>query len=303
MNNSNKDKTPNPVIDEVLNTPIPGTPEPITYDLNELLSKDPNEVTAQEMDYLSAHRDDLTEEQQVSAGLKDSEEVPLPTETPETPETPEEPTPPKKEEKKVVTETEEEKDKKYKNQQTEAQILAEKQKEINSKVDEAQALPEPSEEELKEYVMTNGGSWDELTTYERSLTKKSFLNEKKLSLITEAVQSGKDINERATKVDSFLETIDGQVKYAKLKDHEEEFRKFAMQKTHRGVDPEILLGYFLNNLPARPNRNSLFTRGGGGDKVVKKTGIEDADTAAALRTGDPREYKRQVKAGQIKIEV
>ena len=48
---------------------------------------------------------------------------------------------------------------------------------------------------------------------------------------------------------------------------------------------------------------SLFEKGGGGEKETTPGKITDADQAALLRQTNPREYKRQVKAGNIVIEV
>jgi len=228
-------------------------------------------------------------------------EIP-PTETPKTstpPETPE--TPP------VVTqeETQEQKDQRYKAQQTEAQIQAAKNRSLISKVDEANTIGEPTVDELRAFVAQDGVNWDELTVFEQSMAKKTYLSEKKFGLINEAVQSTKKIDEWATKIDEFIDATDGKPEYITLSGHEADFRKFCMKESHRGVDIEVLLPAFLHNLPKiQKKRGSLFETGGGGEKPEGTPGVlTDADEIAQLRATDQREYKRLLKAGKIKLEI
>ena len=78
-----------------------------------------------------------------------------------------------------------------------------------------------------------------------------------------------------------------------------------MMEAHRGTPIETLLPAFLFNLPETPKkRNGLFETGGGGTPPEMKPGvITDADEVANLRKTDPKEYKRQLKAGTIKLDV
>ena len=226
------------------------------------------------------------------------------TETPETPdttETPPEATPPAPPVPPV--ETQEQKDQRYKAQQTETQIQAAKNRSLIGKVDEANKVGEPTIDELKAYVLQDGVNWDELTTFEQGMAKRNYIAEKRFALINEAVQSTKKIDEWATKVDTFIDSTDGKPEYLPLSSHEMEFRKFCMMESHRGVDIDVLLPAFLHNLPkVTKKRTSLFEIGGGGEKPPVVGKIMDADAAAALRNSDPREWKRQVKLGNIKIE-
>src|SRR5258706_6989644 len=200
------------------------------------------------------------------------------------------------------TETEDQKEKRYKNQQTEAQIIAERNKQLINKVDEASKLADPTEDELKVYVRQDGVEWDELSTYERAMAKKNLINEKRFTMINEAAQAGQKIDERAIEVDKFIDETDSKPEYIGLSGHELEFRAFAMQATHRGVSPEILLGYFLNKLPpTTPKRGSLFNKGGTGIKTEPKSDIiTDADEVRRLRTGTQEQQdhlRKMTKAG------
>lgn len=204
----------------------------------------------------------------------------------------------------VPTETVEQKEQRYKQQQTEAQIQAAKNRSLIEKVDEATKVGEPTIEELKAFVKVDGVDWDELTTFEQSMARKSYLAEKRFDLVNEAVQSTKKIDEWATKVDTYIDETDGKPEFIKLSGHEADFRKYCMSEAHRGTPIEILLGAFLYNLPQpEKKRGSLFETGSGGEKTEKPGKITDADTVQNLRQTNPREYRRQVRAGKIDLDI
>lgn len=201
-------------------------------------------------------------------------------------------------------ETQDQRDQRYKEQQTEAQIQAAKNRALIDKVDEATKVGEPTLEELKSFVATDGVQWDELTTFEQAMAKKSYLAEKRFNLVNEAVQSTKKIDEWATKVDEFIDSTDSKPEFIKLSGHESDFRKFAMKEAHRSTPIDILYKAFIGDLPApTKKRGSLFESKGGGEKSETVGVITDVDEAANLRATRPREYKRRLKAGTIKVEV
>lgn len=205
----------------------------------------------------------------------------------------------------VPVETQEEKDARYRSQQSEAQIQAARAKALADKVDEAAAIKEPTVEELNAFVAQDGVSWDDLTPFEQAQAKRTYISEKRFNLVNEAVQNTKKIDEWANKIDAFIDETDGKPEYVKLSGHEDEFRRFAMKESHRGVDIQsLLLPAFIQSLPAvAPKRGELFPTGGGGEKAKTSTKITDADEAKALRDTNPREYKRQLKAGNIQVEI
>jgi hypothetical protein len=278
MAKTNKDK--NPVIDEsILEETPPNINEPQTKE-DEVI-EEPKEESKEEPKNEEPVADKPTEK------VEETPEVPAKTE--ETP---------RKEE------TQDEKDKRYKAQQTEVQIQTARNRALIDKVTEANNLPEPTVDELKAFVAQDGVSWDELTTFERSMARRTFINERRSQIVTQAVESTKKIDEWAQKVDEFIDSTDGKPEFVKLSSNEVDFRRFAMQEAHRGVPIDILLGAFLNNLPATPKkRDSIFQTGGGGEKVETPTSITNTDTIAQLRTENPREYRRLLKQGKIQAEV
>lgn len=231
----------------------------------------------------------------------DPEPEPTPEPTPEP-----EPTPtPPPEPPKPPVETQEEKDRRYRAQQAEAQIQIEKQKALKAKIVESGKVT-VTQEELVAYVASTGSTYEELTPFEQKMAADTLVAKKKAELIEQAVAEDDKIQVWADKVDEFIDSTMGKPEFLGLSGHEAEFRKFAMKESHRGVPIDsLLLPAFLQQLgPAKPERKSLFPHGGGGEAPETKPGvITDADEAAALRASNPREYKRRVKAGQIKVEV
>lgn len=313
MARSNKDKDQkDPVLAEIENDDTPlddkGIPqeEAPKVTVEELLAKDPSTLSASDMDILSENKDDLTDEQKVAVGLMSKEDMEGEPEKEEVEEEVKEE--PKKESEEAVVETEpeseDEKNKRYKAQQVEAQIQAAKSKALIDGVNEADSLPDPTEAELKAFVAQDGATWDELTNFEQSQARRNFISERKLAVITKTIKTTQEVDEWAGRVDTFIDETDGKPEFLALSSHEADFRKYAMKEAHRGTPIDILLSAFLHNLPpAKKTRDSLFNRGGGGERVEIKEGITDADTAAQLRLSNPREYKRQVKAGKIKVEI
>jgi hypothetical protein len=285
--NSNRNKgEKDPELEDVINQPVP--PEEALPDDRSVVEEDDGNTPIPEDEKLP---DDDVE----PVTQENPEEEEIPEETPIEPETP---TP--------HVETQEEKDKRYRAQQSEAQILAEKDKQLKQKIDEASKLPEPTEEEVRQAVAKDGLNWDQMTETERIFAKKSLRDERRFEMINAANQAALKIDEWATTIDGFIDSTDGKPEYLSLSGHEAEFRKYAMQATHRGVEIDVLLNAFLYTIPSKPKeRRSLFNRGGGGEREEHKQAgvITDANEARLLRTNNPREYQRKLKAHQIQIPV
>lgn len=275
----NKDKDLK--IDEsILDEDPPNINEPQTED-DKLENQDPNPDPSQN------EEDVIPEKEEKVDDIPEGEDKPTPVS-----------------DKPAPVETPEEREKKYHSQQTETQIQIAKNNALKDKITEAKRIGEPTMEELKAFVAQDGVSWDELTTFEQSQAKRTYISEKKLDLITKGAEEQDKIDEWANKIDTFIDTLDANPKYAKLSGHEADFRKFSMKEAHRGTPIEVLLGAFLNDLPAViKKRGSLFESGSGGEKEEKPGKITDADAVQNLRITNPREYRRQVKAGKIDLEI
>ena len=200
-------------------------------------------------------------------------------------------------------ETEEEKLQRYKAQQSEAQIQKARNDALLAKIEESNNIPEPTQDDLNAQAIKMGANWEDLTAFEQAQTKISWKSEQRDRLLGEAVKTTKDIDEWANKVDTFIDGTTDKPEFIKLSGHETEFRRYSMQESHRGTPIETLLAAFLFNLPAPvKKRGSLFPIGGGGEKNETPGVITDAETSANLRLTNPKEYRRLLKSGKIKIE-
>lgn len=225
--------------------------------------------------------------------VEDEKEPDAPVDEPEDKEVEEKPV--------VEEETVDQKEQRHKAQQTEAQILAARNRALQDKVDEASKLPEPTVDELKDFVAQDGVDWDDLTPFEQSMAKKTYVSEKRFSLVNEAVQVTKKIDEWAKQVDEFIDSTDSKPEFVKLSGHEADFRKFAMKESHRGAAIDsLLLPAFLQSLPATPRkRGSLFQTGGGGEAPAKPGKISLDEAARIRATQGEKAYKRVVQSGRV----
>lgn len=188
----------------------------------------------------------------------------------------------------------------YKQSTREGQVLFAKQRKFAETVEMANQLPEPTDDEVKA-VYTN---WEDMTDTERLLAKDNYINRRKFDLVYQATQEGKQIEEWAEKVDSFL-TVDAS-KYAKLAGREDEFKNFALKPTRRGLDMHDLAKLFLYDIaeaPSTPKRGSLLASGSSGNAPKPKPDFIDEKQAQKLRTSNHKLYQKLVREGKVKIEL
>lgn len=283
MPRNNKDKE-TPVDESILEETPPNINEPQTPDPDDKDNVDPESKEEPKVEPEVTPEPEPAKEPEVEPEVEKKEE--------------------KEPEKEESIETPDQKEQRYKDQQTEAQIQVARNKSLVDKVDEAANLPEPTVEELKAFTARDGVDWEDLSISEQAMWKRTYIADKRFALVNESVQSVKQIDEWASKVDTFIDESDGKPEFLPLSGHEADFRKFCMIEAHRGTPIDILLGAFLHKLPApEKKRGSLLNTGGGGEKTEDTGKIIDADAVATLRVTNPREYKRLLKAGKIQVEV
>ena len=225
---------------------------------------------------------------------------PSPSPSPSAPPDDDTPPPAKKEEKKEEEGTDWKK--RYADSSREAKVLAANNKGLRSAVAEAEALPEPTDEEMEaEY-----SSWGEMSDTERRLAKDNILNKRRFMLIADASNKGKDLEDWLEKVDTFVEDPKVLADNPALDGREEEFKIFATKDTRRGVDLQDLADAFLHtmdkNKPA-PKKGAMFPTGGGGEPARDRNdGKMTTEQASELKKRDFRGYVKALKAGKIKIE-
>lgn len=219
-------------------------------------------------------------------------------------------TPAKKVEKKPApaeepeAESDEQKEQRYKAQQTESQIQSARNKALLDKIDQSSQIKEPTVDEMKSFVAQEGADWDDLTPFEQATQKRLWKSEQRDQLLNEAVLTTRKIDEWAGQVDTYIDSTDGKPEFIELSGHESDFRKYCMAEAHRGTPIDVLLSAFLHNLPpVQKKRGKLFETTGGGEKDTNQGKITDADQLATLRTSNPREYRRAIKGGKVALDV
>jgi len=181
-----------------------------------------------------------------------------------------------------------------------------KNKKIKETIDEANNIPEPTEEELVVFTRSTGSNYDDLDDFTKAMVKKALLSEQRWGKVAEIVKESRDIDAWADKVTAFTDAVETAAKYPLIDDNADDFRKFCMKAARRGMDLEDLATSFLYGLASMPIKKSkgsvLLSGGSTGRGEEKPAGLTDED-AKRIRESDPKEFRRLVKAGKIKIEI
>jgi chemotaxis protein histidine kinase CheA len=172
----------------------------------------------------------------------------------------------------------------------EAQILAAK----NKTLEERQHINQPTEDDLRKAFPT----FEYMTDTEKDLARSTFvatqtaqeLRQEKLQRDAEA-QWNRDI-------ETFV------IADPKLQGREDEFRKFAMKKSHRGAPLDVLKGAFLYETPVVTPRDPApgLEGGSGGTREPAKKGLS-AEDLRNLRTSDYQAYLEYVKNNDIDLDL
>jgi len=205
-----------------------------------------------------------------------------------------------KEEKEEEEEQEDKPDykKKFIESSREAIVIVSKNKKINEAIDQANNLPDPTEEELQKAYPT----YDDMTDTERMLAKDNYINKRRFELIHQANIESKDIEAWNSKVDSFIEDPKVLADNPQLEGKQEDFKIFAMKPSRRGTNFEDLVRSFLYDATKDiPKKGKMFESGTGGDnaKMKPKSDKLTIEQARQLRKTDYGKYKEFLKAGKI----
>jgi len=233
--------------------------------------------------------------------IKEPDEVEKPVETIVEPiEPPVEPI--KEEEKPKETDYKE----KFTESSREAMSLHFKNEKLNSLLSGDLEVEVPTEEELRKYAKENDADFDELDTFSKNILKKTLITEKKEAKRALAYEEIKKLDTWANKVEAFVVSEENVAKYPSLEGQEEDFKKFCMKDTQRGVDFNLLVASFLyesEQAPAPKKKGSLFlTRSNGRAEPPRPVGIT-ASEAETIRLTDPKRYRVLIKTKKINIEV
>lgn len=188
----------------------------------------------------------------------------------------------------------------------EASALYFKNQKLNSVIEEASLIGDPTIDELKEFAKQTGADYEDLDEFSQNILKRTYINEKRFEKIQNVAKESKQIDEWANRVDTFIEDAVDKSKYPSLNSLGQDFKKFAMKESRRGVDLDDLVASFLfsaeRSMKLPPRKSVLLSNGNSMAAPQPNAGISDQQ-AAFIRENDPKEYRRLIKTGQINIEV
>lgn len=268
-------------------------------EIDKILAKNPQERTPEENTFITEHESELTDEQKVKVNPEPTTPanppVELGTETPPAVPVSEE----DKEKERKEEEKKEELKKKLRASARESQILTEK-----LSAAEIENIEPPTEEEMREIHP----DWDVLSDFEKSTARRQWITEKKLENIGKVVKEAKNETNWSKKVDDFVEKAEILEEYPALTNKKEDFKRFAMMPTHRGVPLEVLAKSFLFDNPDKPvtptpTPQPIIETGGAGTPPENQPQKMTPEQVATLKSTDYKKYLELVKKGIIAKEL
>ena len=266
-------------------------------------------MTAEEQKKEIEENTEMTEEETETPENEEELEIPEEEETPETeeeseeeePETPETPQAPQP--KKELPPIED----RYREAGQEAMILNSKNKKFLETVEEAENIPDPTIDELKEYAKQMGSEYDDLDVFAQNVLKENLLNKKRFGKISGLVAEEKQVAKWVGKVESFLTDETTIQKYPALSGLTDEFIKYATKKNHINADLDLLVAGFMWKQPNKPVKRSVLlprSRGGAGAPIVPvSTDLTEDDAMVYRKKGDFKKYKQLIRQKKIKTTI
>lgn len=183
-----------------------------------------------------------------------------------------------------------------------------KYKRLTETITEVSNMPDPTEEELKDYAKQNGADYDELDDFSKNILKKTLKNEMAMGSVTRVVQESNEIDKWVEKVDEFVNSSEVVNNFPAIAENSDAFRSYCLKASRRGMDLTDLSASFLFNLDkkdeskTRKSGGSLFNAQGNGRNAPDpvKEGLT-AEDLAVLRVNNPKEYKRMITQGKAKL--
>lgn len=188
----------------------------------------------------------------------------------------------------------------------ESQVIAFNKKEFETQIEEAQNMPEPTDDQVRAEFK----DYDLLSEFEQQMAKEATHNRLIKRAIADISNKQKEatakIGERIQEVEVFA--IDPEIlkKFPKLEGRQDEFKVFATKPTRLNLDLEDAAGLFSIALPEpTKHKGQMFEQGTGGanDKLKTKEDKISLDEARILMNTDYKKYKELLLAGKIEMDV
>ena len=190
-------------------------------------------------------------------------------------------------------------EKKFKDSAAEARILALRNKTYEKKIEEAEALADPTDDECRsEY----GETWDDKDDMEKKLGKQLLRDKKYKAIVRDIHKEQKNDQEYMDKVAAFAVTPDVLKQFPELEGNEAAFVEFASKPTRRNLDLEDVAVIFRGTRQAKGKvpSGSLFPSPTTSQTKNMPTPTKlDADKMETLRKVDQKAYNEQIRTGKV----
>lgn len=196
--------------------------------------------------------------------------------------------------------------KKFTESTRESMILINKQKRLNEAVDEANSLPEPTDNELIQEARMQGFNYEDLSDFEKLMFKGKIHNDRKFGKISEATQMSRDLDAWNKKVDEFVGDPKTMIAYPQLEGKEEEFKAYTVKTGRRGVDFDVLVPAFIQMMQTtKPKHTGKMFETGTSTVTKTKPAPDKISIAEAekIRKTNYAKYKELLLSGKIATEL
>src|SRR3990167_1161298 len=195
-------------------------------------------------------------------------------------------------------------DDRYREAGQEAMILNSKLKKVAETMEEAESIPEPTVDELKEYAKQMGEDYENLDVFAQNMLKENLQNKRRFGKVAGLFTEEKKIGEWVKKVEDFVDLESTTQTYPDLENNKDDFIKYCSKKSHIGADLELLIAGFMWKQPVKKSSQGsvLLPSGKGGagqPKNIKPTELTE-DDAKVYRQKDPKKYKQLIKQKKFK---
>lgn len=264
------------------------TPEEIQADIDRTLAELEKPEAAEDPEKKPAEEEIKTESAEEAVAEEESEETKEEVKTEKKPE---------EETKKVLPPVEE----RYKESTKEAQKLYRNNAVMNKAIEDANELPEPTEEELK----SEFPEWAEMSATEQRFAKDSVINKQFRAKIAEASAEQRSIEKWEDRVSEYVKDPANLAGHPELEGKGDAFVEYVTKdKKLVGTDFDILVSAFLHdvqtNKPA-PKKGKMFETGSAGpnESIKLKDTKLTPEEAEKLQQTDYNKWKQYLLAGKL----
>ena len=206
---------------------------------------------------------------------------------------------PSEEEKEALRQKLEDEKKKFSASARENQRIYSKNRVMNQALEEANEIPEPTDDEMK----SEFNDWELMGETEKMLAKETVISRKWRGRISQAKEQAAKIEKWNESVNQFVEDPKVLSDNPDLEGKTEEFVEFATLDTNISVPFYFLVAAFLHEQSKErvSHKGKMFETGSGGpnDRPTPASDKISLEDARRLRETDYAKYKELLSAGKI----